>query len=452
MVYAMEFAERLRVLMAERGISERELARQAHCDRSYVHLLKQGKRRAGRRMAQLLDDALGASGSLAALADRDRASSRSAEGMPSVPPPDLPALAWLVGRLDRRVSRRTAQGFAATLADIHDGGMGDTAERLAYALANRTGLTGDTVGYLETRSLGFHWLECVLPGSHLFRAVLTHLSEVVSLLEACGQDRHRQRLAVTAGETALLGAWMAWDLGDMARSASLYQAAGLAARETGDQAITACAVIYRSQSLGAQGGPAHAHARRRLADAREQLLPGPGDPATRAWLLAREAEAASAAGDPAAVGMILAASDALTAARPQAERPWTRCLESPQLTHARLIIATRLRDEALLNDAVRDLLLEAGDLEQKKSGRMLASIGLALTAIGDVSEGVKFGWRSVEAVRQSRARYALDRLSELAAALEVSGSAPGLREEIGATRRELVSRHPSTRGSLPALS
>src|SRR5260370_6361349 len=131
-------------------------------------------------MAQLLDDELGASGSLAALADRDRASSRSAEGLPSVPPPDLPALAWLVGRLDRRVSRRTAQGFAATLADIHDGGMGDTAERLAYALANRTGLTGDTVGYLETRSLGFHLLECVMPGSHLFRAVLTPLDELVS--------------------------------------------------------------------------------------------------------------------------------------------------------------------------------------------------------------------------------------------------------------------------------
>src|SRR6266446_5218616 len=68
MVYVMEFAERLQALMAERGISERELARQAHCDRSYIHLLKQGKRRAGRRMAQLLDDALGAGGALAAVA------------------------------------------------------------------------------------------------------------------------------------------------------------------------------------------------------------------------------------------------------------------------------------------------------------------------------------------------------------------------------------------------
>src|SRR5260370_842601 len=129
----------------------------------------------------------------------DRASSRSAEGMPSVPPPALPPLAWLVGRLDRRVSRRTAQGFAATLADIHDGGMGDTAERLAYALANRTGLTGDTVGYLETRSLGFHWLESLLPGSHLFPPVPTHLSQGVSLLAACCQGPHPPQLPPPPG-------------------------------------------------------------------------------------------------------------------------------------------------------------------------------------------------------------------------------------------------------------
>jgi transcriptional regulator with XRE-family HTH domain len=444
----MGFAERLRALMAERDLSGLAVARKVHCDQAYISRLASGKQPPSRKIARLLDDALDAGGELAGMADHDRAASRGAQE----PSGDLLALAWLVGKLDRRVSRSTAQGFAATLADSRDAGMADPASRLAHALANRTGLTGETVSYLETRSLGFHWLECVLPGSHLFQAVLTHLSEVVSVLEACGQDRQRQRLAVTAGETALLAAWMAWDLGDMGHSAALYRAAGLAAREAGDHALTACAVIYQSQSVGASGIRAHAHARRRLADAREHLLPGPGDPATRAWLLAREAEAASAAGDPAAAGMIKAASDALTAAQPQRERSWTRCLDSPQLTHARLIIATRLRDEALLEGAINDLLLLAAGAEQKKSGRMLASIGLALTAIGDVSEGVRFGWRSVEAVRQSRARYALDRLSELAAALEVFDGARGLREEIHATRRELVSRHPSTRGSLPALS
>ena len=441
----MGFADQLQALMTERGVSERELARRVSCDRSYIHLLKNGKRRPGARVAQLLDDALDAGRELAARADRDRAAHRAQED-----PGDLLALAWLVGKLDRRVSRQTAQGFAATLAAT--GGMTDPAERLAHALGNRKGLTGETVGDLETRSLGFHWLECVLPGGDLFRAVLTHLSEVVSVLEACSQDRWRRRLAVTAGETALLAAWMAWDLGDMGRSAALYRAAGLAAQETGDQAVSACAVIYQSQSIGTSSARAHAQARRRLADAREQLLPGPGDPATRAWLMAREAEAAAAVGDPAAAGMIDAASEALTAARPQRERSWTRCLDSPGLTHARLIIATRLHDEALLESTINDLLLQAADADQKKSGRMLASVGLALIAIGDVSEGVRFGWRSVEAVRQSRARYALDRLAQLAAALEASGSGPDLREEISVVHRELVSRHPSTQGNLPALS
>ncbi len=446
----MGFAERLRALMAERGLSGLALARKVHCDQAYISRLANGKQQPSQKIARLLDDAVGAGGELAALAHHNRAASRAARETPGVPPADLVALAWLVGKLDRRVSRRAAEAFAATLADTDDAGMADPAERLTHAISNRTGLTTETVGFLETRSLGFHWLECVLPGSHLFRAVLTHLSEVVSLLEACGQDRHRRRLAVTAGETALLAAWMAWDLRDIARAASLYRAAELAARESGDHAITACAVIY--QSLGASGARAHAHARRRLADAREQLLPGPNNPATRAWLMAREAEAAAAVGDRAAAGMIQAASDALTAAQPQRERSWTRCLESPQLTHARLIIATRLRDDALLNGTIRDLLLQASDPDQKKSGRMLASIGLALTAAGNPSEGVKFGWRSVEAVRQTGARYALDRLSALGAALEIFDGTRDLREEINATRRELASPHPSTRGSLPALS
>lgn len=63
----MGFAERLRALMAEHGVSERALARQVVCDRSYIHLLKHGKRHPGARMAQRLDDALDAGGELAVL-------------------------------------------------------------------------------------------------------------------------------------------------------------------------------------------------------------------------------------------------------------------------------------------------------------------------------------------------------------------------------------------------
>ena len=40
---------------------------------------------------------------------------------------------------------------------------------------------------------------------------------------------------------------------------------------------------------------------------------------------------------------------------------------------------------------------------------------LAFAAIGDTSEAVRFGWRSIQAVKVSKAKYALSRLSELAA-------------------------------------
>jgi transcriptional regulator with XRE-family HTH domain len=66
----MGFAERLGELLAERGISGRELARRVPCDRSYVSLLAQGRRRPSPEMAARIDQLLGAGGQLAALAVR----------------------------------------------------------------------------------------------------------------------------------------------------------------------------------------------------------------------------------------------------------------------------------------------------------------------------------------------------------------------------------------------
>jgi transcriptional regulator with XRE-family HTH domain len=64
----MGFAERLGELLAERGISGRELARRVPCDRSYVSLLAQGRRSPSPEMAARIDQLLGAGGQLAALA------------------------------------------------------------------------------------------------------------------------------------------------------------------------------------------------------------------------------------------------------------------------------------------------------------------------------------------------------------------------------------------------
>jgi transcriptional regulator with XRE-family HTH domain len=75
----MGFADRLRALMAERGLSGLAVTRKVHCDQAYISRLASGKRRPSRKIAILLDDALDAGGELAALANHNRAGSRGRE-------------------------------------------------------------------------------------------------------------------------------------------------------------------------------------------------------------------------------------------------------------------------------------------------------------------------------------------------------------------------------------
>jgi transcriptional regulator with XRE-family HTH domain len=64
----MDFAARLRALMAERGIGVLALARLVPCDKALVSRLANGKQQPSRAMAGRIDDVLEAGGELAALA------------------------------------------------------------------------------------------------------------------------------------------------------------------------------------------------------------------------------------------------------------------------------------------------------------------------------------------------------------------------------------------------
>ncbi|WP_433138736.1 helix-turn-helix domain-containing protein [Actinomadura nitritigenes] len=66
----MTFGEKLRALMAERGISQRRLAAQVPCDDGYISKLINGRKRPSREIAERLDGLLGAGGGLAALRPR----------------------------------------------------------------------------------------------------------------------------------------------------------------------------------------------------------------------------------------------------------------------------------------------------------------------------------------------------------------------------------------------
>jgi transcriptional regulator with XRE-family HTH domain len=70
MAHAMtDFGTELRRLLTERGMSLNELARRSNYDAGYLSKIGSGRKRATSAVAARLDDALGAGGSLAALAD-----------------------------------------------------------------------------------------------------------------------------------------------------------------------------------------------------------------------------------------------------------------------------------------------------------------------------------------------------------------------------------------------
>ncbi len=66
----MNFAEALRALMDERGVSGNALARTVPCDKALISRLVNGKQQPSRGMAQILDHMLEAGGMLAHRADR----------------------------------------------------------------------------------------------------------------------------------------------------------------------------------------------------------------------------------------------------------------------------------------------------------------------------------------------------------------------------------------------
>lgn len=461
------FGETLRQIMTERGIGVRALARQVPCDPAHISRLRHGHIGISEQMAIRLDEILEANGRLAdltesmaarsdATANADEPDIGGADETPSEDGPgasgsphDLLPLAWTIGKLDQPMDRRSVLQLAAAVTAAPMLGMADPIESLARALSRPAGIGEDLVTQMEARCVGLHRLEFVLPADQLFRALLAHLNEITSLLEAAPANQWRRRLARTAGESAVLGAWLAWDLGDASRAAALYRTARLAATEGQDPVIRVCSAIFQSFAVSETAG--HRMALRTLQQAGD-LLPDGTDRATRAWLMGRQAEESAALGDPSARDLIERASDLMADAHPQAERSWTRCLESPRFSHMRLTIATRLGDEDALYDEIGELAASASDPAQKKTGRMLASIGLALTRLGDVQEGIRFGERAIEAVRGSQAGYAMTRLTELGSALHAQQSTHSreLCAAINATGRELASPHPSIPGMTPA--
>lgn len=194
------FGDEVRRLLAERGMSLRELARRSHYDDGHLSKVLSGRKRATAELGLRLDDILGADGILAALADS----------------PPIPA-----GLLD--ADDEIAALELARRAEASDVGTG-TVERLEVAVDELA------IAYPGT------------PPADLLDRVRVHLGYTGRLLDVRATLAQRRRLLVTGGWLSLLAATCLIDLHrDRAASAHLRTAVQFA-RETGHTEIEAWAL------------------------------------------------------------------------------------------------------------------------------------------------------------------------------------------------------------------
>ncbi len=193
------FGTELARLMQARGLGVRELARQVPCNPGHISNLRSGKAQPSAGLAADLDKALGAGGTLAALAP--------APGRPRVASPDLLA------------------------ADD---------EIAALELARRAGASDVGNSVIERLEMAVDDLAIAYPGTppgELLGRVRAHLGYVGGLLDARATLAQRRRLLVTGAWLSLLAATCLIDLHkDHAAAAHLRTAAQLA-RETGHAEI-----------------------------------------------------------------------------------------------------------------------------------------------------------------------------------------------------------------------
>ena len=168
----------------------------------------------------------------------------------------------------------------------------DSMDRLRHALEHPSTVDSRTAEFVETSTSRLFDLEHHSPARLLAPTVERHLATVTSLLTAARHEGVRRRLMVSAGRSALLAGWLAFDRGDTASAHRYWDTSISAAEATLDAALLAASLTFLSYSAARREDPGTAW---QLAHTASQHTPD--DPRATAWATARVGLYAAHLGD-----------------------------------------------------------------------------------------------------------------------------------------------------------
>ncbi|MFJ3310282.1 helix-turn-helix domain-containing protein [Streptomyces sp. NPDC086549] len=259
------FAAELRRLRGQ--LTLRALARRANCSKSIISDLEHRRRTPTPRIAGALDKAVGADGTLVALADaeRQRASERAAPTAPDS------AVDGLLREWDIVLRRNFLKGTSAATA------------ALATGLGITTDLDGDSRDLLHAHQdlRAVHGRLDNLRGAQaVYRQAVDHHQQILAW-HASATGAERQRLAALASDTGGFVGFLTYDLGQAELAATHYRDAAAHAQEAGDVSSCTNLLGQMSRILADLG---HYDRALSLADRALHLAGTRAHPAVRSWL------------------------------------------------------------------------------------------------------------------------------------------------------------------------
>jgi tetratricopeptide (TPR) repeat protein len=321
--------------------------------------------------------------------------------------------------VDRRTFLRHAAGVAGLaaippgLATIPQSNavQAEPWERLIHALQRPAQVDSALVDDVETLTAGLHVLEGRVPARSLIAQVSVHLDRLAELLQGSATETLRQRLICTAGDSAVLGAWIAWDVGDRAGAFRLFETAITAAREGADPALRACILAYGSYGASTDGDPRRA---RDLLEVAGRCVDGVGFPATFAWIACRQAEETAALGDSSdALRLLDRGLASFTNADPEGERVWTRFLDTNRVRGFAISTYARVGDAQSALKIAEEVLASLDPEHRKKRAIVLASSAEVHLQQGNLEEGIELASGALNAALETETTWGFEGLKRL---------------------------------------
>lgn len=412
---ASPFAARLRALLEERRVSYRALASRTYYGKSYLHDLAHGRKRPSQVVAQRIDDALDAGGTLAALACA----------------PDVGT--WTIpcgGRWGRGDAERladllvTATPTPDTAAELaHQWLVADPPQRYELAAGRRVGAS--TVERVEQRVRQLRRLDDHVGGGETYAMVAAELDATAGLLrEGAHTEAVARRLLVTISDLCQLAGFVAEDAGRTADARRYYLVGMRAAHAGGDPASAAnclSSLSYLEANLGDR--------REAVTLARSAYAGGrhAAEATGRALLLERVAWAHARAGEASQAERALGAVEDVYATRdPDDAPPWAYWLSADEVEIMAGRVWTELRRPLRAVPILERTTARYGPDVPRETSLYLTWLAEALLQAGEVDQAADAAGRALGIARGAQSHRAVRRVAALRdiLATTAAGSAP----------------------------